>query len=180
MVKEEKMIRQLFKLKDSLVADEFTSLGDVKLGAFCVIEKGVVIGKNVTIGDYVKIPEGSVIGNDVVIGSYVRLGKNCKIGNGCVLKIRTTISPNTILEDNVFMGPHSMVLHMSTNGICKPSIIRKNAWVGACALIGPNVTIGKGVLLGAMAFAHKDCPLENGTYLGSPARFIRIRNEGGE
>ena len=146
--------------KNCLVARDFMAYSNLFMGSFCIIEEMVRIGKNVVIGDYVKIPEGSVIGDNTIIGSYVRLGKNCKIGNGCVIKIRTTISPDTVIEDNVFMGPHSMILHADPDGTHKPSTIKEGAWIGACALIGPNVTIGNGVLLGDMAFAHKDCPIE--------------------
>lgn len=56
----------------------------------------------------------------------------------------------------------------------KPIHIGRNAWVAACAIVGPGVTIGEGAVLGGGGVAFKD--LEPWTvYAGNPARKIKAR-----
>ena len=57
----------------------------------------------------------------------------------------------------------------------KPIHIGRRAWVAACAIVGPGVTIGEGAVLGGGGVAFKD--LEPWTvYAGNPARRVRARN----
>jgi acetyltransferase-like isoleucine patch superfamily enzyme len=56
----------------------------------------------------------------------------------------------------------------------KPIHIGRRAWVAACAIVGPGVTIGEGAVLGGGGVAFKD--LEPWTvYAGNPARKLRAR-----
>ena len=142
-----------------------------EIGNFCIIEDGVIIGDNVKIENYVYLMAGTKIGDNVRIDSYVRTGGNKNIiGNNCILKIRTTLSPGTVVEDDVFFGPHSMVLHATYNGRHTPTIIRKGVWIGSCALIGPGVVISHDVIIGSMSFVNKDCNMSGSLYVGIPAR----------
>jgi putative colanic acid biosynthesis acetyltransferase WcaF len=59
----------------------------------------------------------------------------------------------------------------------KPIHIKRRAWVAACAIVGPGVTIGEGAVLGGGGVAFKD--LEPWTvYAGNPARRVRARKRG--
>jgi UDP-3-O-[3-hydroxymyristoyl] glucosamine N-acyltransferase len=146
---------------------------NLSMGVYNVIEADVKVGDNVKIENHVYLKKGTRIGNNVVVDSYVRSGGNDRIGDGSILKIRTTISPDTFLGERVFMGPHSMVLHATPDGTHLPVTIKDGVFVGACALIGPGVTIEKDVIIGAMAFARKNCLQEGGVYVGMPARLVR-------
>ncbi len=56
----------------------------------------------------------------------------------------------------------------------KPIRIGRHAWVAACAIIGPGVTLGEGAVLGGGAVAFKD--LDPWTiYVGNPALPLRRR-----
>ncbi len=56
----------------------------------------------------------------------------------------------------------------------KPIYIGRHAWVAACAIVGPGVTISEGAVLGAGGVAFKD--LEPWTvYVGNPACKVRAR-----
>ena len=144
-----------------------------KIGSFCIIEKNVVVGNNVEIGNYVFLQENTYIGNNVKIDSYVRSGGNDFIGSGTILKIRTTISPDTVIEEDVFFGPHSMVLHATPEGEHKPVRICKGAYIGACSLVAPGIIIASKVVLGAYSFATKDLLIGGALYFGNPAKLIR-------
>ena len=52
--------------------------------------------------------------------------------------------------------------------------IRKNAFIGARAMILPGVTIEENVIVGAQAVVPKDVP-ENEVVAGNPARTIGTR-----
>ena len=41
---------------------------------------------------------------------------------------------------------------------CKPVRIKKKAWIGAKAIIMPDVTIGEGAVIGSGAIVTKDVP----------------------
>lgn len=55
-----------------------------------------------------------------------------------------------------------------------PIVIKDDVWIAADAFVGPNVTVGEGVILGARGCAFKD--LEPWSiYGGNPARKLRDR-----
>jgi acetyltransferase-like isoleucine patch superfamily enzyme len=143
---------------------------NLKVGRFVVADEDVRVGDNVTIGNFVYLMAGTVIGDNCVIGEYVRTGKDCRIGDNVTIKCRATISPKTKIGNDVFIGPHAMILHALPDGSHVPSTVQDKAYLGACSLVGPNVIIGEGVILGAMAFALRDCVEPGGLYVGIPAK----------
>ena len=60
------------------------------------------IHESSNIYDSAEIGEGTRIGAFVEIGHKVKIGKNCRIGCG------SFIPENIIIEDNVFIGPHTV------------------------------------------------------------------------
>lgn len=56
--------------------------------------------------------------------------------------------------------------------LCKPVVIKKNAWIGAGVTILPGVTIGENAIVGAAAVVTKDVPA-NTIVVGNPARIVR-------
>lgn len=55
---------------------------------------------------------------------------------------------------------------------CKPVLIKKNAWIGARAIIMPGVTIGENAVVGSGSVVTKDVP-DNTIVVGNPARILR-------
>lgn len=132
----------------------------------------VMVHETVTVGEFTKLADGTWIGANTVIGSFVRTGKSCMIGAGVTVKTQTIISPDTIIEDNVFIGPGVMILHDTLEGDHLPVKIRTGAYIGARACIAAGVTIGKGAIVGAMAFVNKDVPPHT-TVIGIPAKEMK-------
>jgi acetyltransferase-like isoleucine patch superfamily enzyme len=157
----------------SLVHGSVNHGGSCKIGCFCIIEEDVILGNDVSISDYVKIPKGAVIGDGSVIGSYVRLGKNCYLGNRVQVKCHAVISPDTLLEDGVFIGPNAIVLHATPSGEHKPCLIKREVFVGTGVYINPGVTIHEGIVIGSGAVVTKTLT-KPGVYLGNPAKLTRI------
>lgn len=54
--------------------------------------------------------------------------------------------------------------------------IKKGAFIGTAAVIGPNVIVDEGVVIAAQAYVSKDC-LEKGTYVGVPARKLESQSK---
>lgn len=59
---------------------------------------------------------------------------------------------------------------------CSPVHIKRNAWIGARAIILPGVTVGENAIVGSGAVVTKDVP-DNVIVVGNPARIIRELEE---
>ncbi len=85
-----------------------------------------------------------------------------------------------IIEDNVLIGPkvnlitenHSLNPNDRKSLICKPIVIKHNAWIGAAATILPGVTVGENAVVAAGAVVAKDV-LPNTIVGGVPAKIIK-------
>jgi acetyltransferase-like isoleucine patch superfamily enzyme len=114
-------------------------------------------------------------------GRHIKLGKHVFINHACSFLDMGGIS----IEDHVLIGPK---VNLITENhpvdpadrralICKPIVIKRNAWIGAAATILPGVTIGKNAVVAAGAVVSKDVP-GNVIVAGVPAKIIRsIENE---
>jgi acetyltransferase-like isoleucine patch superfamily enzyme len=84
------------------------------------------------------------------------------------------------LEDHVLLGPKVNLItenHPADPAnrsalICKPIVIKRNAWIGAAATILPGVTIGENAIVAAGAVVSRDVPA-NTAVGGVPAKFIK-------
>jgi acetyltransferase-like isoleucine patch superfamily enzyme len=48
--------------------------------------------------------------------------------------------------------------------------VGKRAFIGTNATLAAGIKIAEGVVVGSKAFVTRDCPVENGIYIGMPAR----------
>ena len=85
-----------------------------------------------------------------------------------------------ILEDDVLIGPkvnlitenHPLDPLERRGMLCKPILIKRNAWIGAGATILPGVTVGENSVVAAGAVVSKDVP-SNTVVGGIPAKTIK-------
>lgn len=124
------------------------------------------------------------------IGYCRELG--AKIGEGCVLKASmlgsepwlVTIGDHVLLAEGTRILTHDgagWCLHYNTVENMRMDmwgrvIIGNNVYVGTNAVIMSNVTITDNVIIGAGAVVVKDI-LEDGVYVGCPAKRIKSFNE---
>ena len=118
------------------------------------------------------------------LGKMTKVGKDVFINFGCTFLDQGGIT----LEDGVFIGPGAVI---ATEGhpeeparrhylITAPIVIRRNAWIGAGAVILPGVTVGENAIVAAGAVVNKDVA-DNTIAGGVPARYIRdIKNQHSE
>jgi len=110
------------------------------------------------------------------LGIFTRIGKNVFINLGCAF---LDIGGITI-EDDVLIGPkvslitesHQLNPAMRKALLAKPIVIKRNAWIGAGAIILPGVTVGENSVVAAGAIVSKDVPA-NSIVAGIPAKFIK-------
>jgi acetyltransferase-like isoleucine patch superfamily enzyme len=109
-------------------------------------------------------------------GRFIQIGKKVFINHACSFLDMGGIT----LEDHVLLGPkvnlitenHSADPANRRSLICKPIVIKRNAWIGAAATILPGVTIGENAIVAAGAVVSRDVPA-NTVVGGVPAKFIK-------
>jgi acetyltransferase-like isoleucine patch superfamily enzyme len=109
-------------------------------------------------------------------GRFIHIEKNVFINHACSFLDMGGIT----LEDHVLLGPKVNLItenHPADPAnrrtlICKPIVIKRNAWIGAAATILPGVTIGENAIVAAGAVVSRDVPA-NTVVGGVPAKFIK-------
>nr|WP_214460427.1 DapH/DapD/GlmU-related protein [Flavihumibacter fluvii] len=109
-------------------------------------------------------------------GRFIQIGKNVFINHACSFLDMGGIT----IEDNVLIGPkvnlitenHPLDPAERSSLICKPIVIKRNAWIGAAVTLLPGVTIGENAVVAAGAVVTKDVPA-NTVVGGIPAKHIR-------
>jgi acetyltransferase-like isoleucine patch superfamily enzyme len=109
-------------------------------------------------------------------GRFILIGENVFINHACTCLDMGGI----IIEDDVLIGPkvnlitenHPLDPANRKALICKPIVVKRNAWIGAAATIMPGVTIGENAVVAAGAVVSKDVPA-NTVVGGIPAKFIK-------
>ncbi len=131
----------------------------------------------------------SECGEDVNIEQYARFTPSLKIGNRSGVGIRSEMTGDITIGNNVMMGPDVIIytanhkydridIPMMDQGSTeeKPVIIEDDVWIGRRAIILGGVTVGKGSIVGAGAVVTKDVP-PYAVVGGVPAKVIKSRIE---
>jgi len=109
-------------------------------------------------------------------GRFTQIGRNVFINHACSFLDMGGIT----IEDHVLLGPkvnlitenHPLDPADRRSLICKPIVIKRNAWIGAAATILPGVTVGENAVVAAGAVVAKDVPA-NTIVGGVPAKIIK-------
>ena len=113
-------------------------------------------------------------------GKHIKIGKNVFINHACSFLDLGGIT----IEDDVLIGPKVNLIteNHPVNPVQRKSLvlnsilIKKNAWIGACATILPGITIGENSIIAAGALVTKDVP-DNTIVGGVPAKVIKSISE---
>ena len=113
-----------------------------------------------------------VTGNNITIGNNVVINRNCYLDGriGILIGNNVSISPETYI---VSMEHDPNDPKFSTRG--GKVIIEDHVWIGARAIISPDVTIGEGAVIGAGAVVTRDIAAYK-IAVGVPAKEINERN----
>ncbi len=142
------------------------------------IYEKVVIGNNVETGHNVMIREETVIGDYTVIGTHTIIDGHVKIGNNVRIETGVYIPPETIIEDNVFLGPFVVITNdkYPLSKKLKGPVIKKGAVIGANSILLPGIVIGENAVVAAGSIVTRDVPPET-VVAGIPAKPLMSRKE---
>ena len=139
---------------------ETTSVGQgTRIWAFAHVLPGAIIGRDCNICDHVFIE------NKVVLGDRVTVKCGVQLWDGLQIEHDVFIGPNATFSNDPF--PRSKQ-HQAT---IPSTIIRRNASIGAGAVILPDLTIGQNSMIGAGAVVTTSVP-PNAIVMGNPGRIV--------
>lgn len=154
---------------------------------------------NISLGKDVEIDASSSV-NNVSIGDQVKIAKRCSVYGSpdCILEIgrgsyigmnsvlngfaeRLIIGSNVSIAQNVNImvdsGPNASPAMQRVFPIEKgPVAIGNNCWIGASAIIMPNVNLGEFCIVAANSYVNTSFPAFS-IIGGIPARLIRTFTE---
>lgn len=136
------------------------------------------IGKNVKIWHFAYVGSKTVIGDNVKIGSLAHIDYGVVIGRDTMIEGSVYIPPFSRIGERVFIGPAAVL----TNDPYPPSkrlkgvIVEDEAVIGARAVIGAGIRIGKRSVVAMGSIVTKDIPDEV-VVMGVPARIVYTRKE---
>ena len=156
----------LLGLDSRIIKPQFMSIGNNS--SIC---NGVELSCSETSESIGKFPE-LAIGNNVSIGEYshITCANKLIIGNGVLTGKKVLITDNAHGDINLnTLNVPPINREVISKG---PVIIGDNVWIGEMACILPNVTIGKGAIIGANAVVTKNVPAY-AVVGGNPARILK-------
>lgn len=113
---------------------------------------------------------------------YINYGKHLSIGKNVFINFDCTFLTlgGIVIEDNVLIGPkvsllsegHPLAAKERESLVPGKVHIKRNAWIGANAIILPGVTIGENAVVAAGAVVSRDVA-DNTIVAGVPAKFIK-------
>ena|SRR5579872_6475577 len=130
------------------------------------------IGERVYIMQRVKImsPRKVSIGHDVLLNEDVKIGGQCGVTIGNYVLIGYNV--NLVSENHAYQNYLLPIMQQGYFG--GPIVIEDDVWIGANAVILPNIKVGKGAIVGANAVVTKN--VEPYTIVGGvPAKKIKYR-----
>lgn len=116
-----------------------------------------VIAGSAIVSEHAVIHKGTVVMHNAVINAGAEIGVNCIINTGAIIEHDVKIGDNTHISTSAVI-----------NGDCK---IGNETFVGSNSCISSGVNVGNNIIIGAGTTVTKTL-VEQGTYVGSPARKI--------
>jgi acetyltransferase-like isoleucine patch superfamily enzyme len=148
-------------------------MGAPKIHPNAIVETNE-IGDDTRVWAFVHILEGAKIGSGCNICDHCYVEYDVTIGNNVTVKCGIYIWENTVIEDDVFLGPNVVftnnprprskqyINHLKTH-------IKQGASVGANSTILGGVTIGKFAMAGMGSVITRDVP-DYALVYGNPAK----------
>ena len=149
------------------------------------VDESAHIGPRTTVWHLAQIRENARLGADCIVGRGAYVGPSVIIGDRVKLQNYALVYEPARLEDEVFIGPAAVLVNDLyprsadvTGKLKRPSdwqalgvVIRCGASVGARAVIGPGLVVGRFALVAAGAVVTKPVP-DFALVAGVPARRI--------
>jgi acetyltransferase-like isoleucine patch superfamily enzyme len=143
-----------------------------------VVYAGSRIGEGAIIGDQTQIRERASIGPRSVVGRGSCVDFDVEVGSRVLIQTGVYVTGNSVVEDDVFLGPgvvttndHTMGRHAPGERIPGP-VFRRACRVGGGVVVLPGIEIGEEAFVAAAAVVTRDVAPRQ-VVMGTPARVIR-------
>ena len=147
------------------------------VAAGAIVNVGAEIGDRAVVGDQAHVRERSRIGAGAVVGRGSQVDNDVSVGAGCRIQSGCYVTANSVLEDEVFLGPgvftyndNTMGRHAPDHQIVGPTI-RRAARIGGGVRILPGIEIGEEAFVATGAVVTRDVPAR-ALVMGVPARKV--------
>lgn len=159
----------------------------VKIHPTAIVEEGVVLGDGTSVWDCAHVRHGAKLGEqcivggksliayDVVIGNRVKINSAAYICNGVTIEDGVMVSAGVIFTNDRF--PRAATNDLRELRSSAPdehtltTLVREGATIGAGAIIGCDLTIGRFAMVGMGAVVTRDVP-DFHLVIGNPARSV--------
>ncbi|NQU94912.1 MAG: N-acetyltransferase [Candidatus Omnitrophica bacterium] len=135
---------------------------DVKIGAGTSVWDNVHIRKNAEIGKNSIIGGKTYIAYDVKIGNLVKINSSAYICAGVTIKDKVMISAGTIFTNDRFprsvKGPGNKLYTSGPTEETEETLVEEGVTIGAGAVIGCGITLGKYCMIGMGSVVTKNVP----------------------
>jgi UDP-N-acetylglucosamine acyltransferase len=156
---------------------------NVRIGPFCVVEAGVILGDGCQLTSRVTVKSGTVIGRDNIIMEGTVLGgmpqhihmPECPgtvtIGEGNVFRENCTVHRALAAGNETRIGNRCLLMvnaHVAHDCKVADHVILTNS-----VMLGGHVTVGEKACMGGGSAAHQYCRIGRLAMVGGMARVIR-------
>lgn len=158
-----------------------------KVHPTAIVEDGVKLGDGTSVWDCAHIRHGTTIGEECLIGGKALIAYDVMIGNRVKINSAAYICNGVTIEDGVMISTGVIFTNdrfprAATNDLSKlrpstpdehtlPTLVREGATIGAGAIIGCDVTIGRFAMVGMGSVVTRNVP-DFHLVIGNPARSI--------
>ena len=132
------------------------------------------VGAGTRVWEFTHVLAGARIGRDCNLNSHVFVENDVVVGDRVTVKCGVYLWDGVRLEDDVFVGPNATFTNdrRPRSRVPRPpavTTVRQGASIGAGAVMGPGVTIGRYALVAMGAVVTTDVP-DHALVVGNPAR----------
>lgn len=161
----------------------------VRIHPTAMIESNVRIGDGSSVWDNAHIRHDSVLGEQCIVGGKSLIAYDVRIGNRCKINSNAYICNGVTLEDGVMISagviftndrfPRATTPDLKELRSSDPdehtlqTFVREGATIGAGAIVGCNLEIGRFAMVGMGSIVTRSVP-DFCLAIGSPARVIGV------
>ena len=158
-----------------------------RIHSTAIIEEGVTLGPGTSVWDCAHIRHGTRLGKECLVGGKTLIAYDVVIGNRVKINSAAYICNGVTIEDGVMISAGVIFTNdrfprAATNDLAAlrpstpdehtlPTLVRQGATIGAGAIIGCNLTIGRFAMVGMGAVVTRSVP-DFHLVIGNPARTI--------
>jgi acetyltransferase-like isoleucine patch superfamily enzyme len=159
----------------------------IRIHPTAIVEDDVTLGHGTSVWDNVHIRRGTQLGEECLVGGKTLVAYDVNIGNRVKINSAAYICNGVTIEDGVMISAGVIFTNdrfprAATNDLTQlrpstpdehtlPTLVRAGATIGAGAIIGCDLTIGRFAMVGMGSVVTRSVP-DFHLVIGNPARSI--------